>query len=187
MLRIDLRYIGAAAFLTAIALASCGGGGGTSGASSNPTGVIPTPTPAKTPTPTPCGGCTPTPVPTATPVSATINFSGSVNASWFQIVVLVNGSAMITGPSTTTPMPGTIPPGLTATFFTDLNLSGGVQTLPIGSCPTPTGTAQNNTTSIIYKGQVSGNISCPVAGSKTVKVLTDVKAIEAALGVTAGT
>jgi hypothetical protein len=181
MLRIDLRYLGAAAFLTAIALASCGGGGGSSGASSNPTGVIPTPTPAKTPTPTP------SPIGTPTPVSASIAFSGSVNASWFQIVLFVNGTAMITGPATQTPMPGTVPAATVMQFFTDLNNSGGVDKLPIGSCPTPTGTAENNTTTVAYMGKLSGNISCPVAGSKTVAVLKDVRAIELALGITAGT
>jgi hypothetical protein len=181
MLRIDLRYFGAAAFLTAVALASCGGGGGSSGASSNPTGVIPTPTPVKTPTPTP------SPVGTPTPVSATIAFSGSVNASWFVIVVFVNGSATITGPAPVTPIPGTVPPALTMQFFTDLNLSGPVDKLPIGTCPTPTGTTENNTTTVAYKGLVSGNIACPVSGSKTVQVLKDVRAIETALGVTAGT
>jgi hypothetical protein len=185
MQRFDLRYLGAAIFMAAIALSSCGGGGYSSGTSSNPSGVIPTPTPTRSPTPTPLpSGVTPTPVPTATPVTATIAFSGSVNSSWFQIVLQTNGTAMVTGPATGTPMPGMVPHAVTSQFFTDLNLSGGVKNLPIGTCPTPTNTAFNDTTTVTYLGQTSGNVACPASGSRTVQVYNDVKAVEQALGIT---
>jgi hypothetical protein len=185
MQRVDLRYFGAAAFAAAIALASCGGGGSTSGVQTNPSGVVPTPTPAKTPTPTPLpSGVTPTPKPTPSAVSATISYSGDVNFSFFTIVLQVNGSAMVTEPATQTPMPGTVPSSVTSTFFADLNATGGVQNLKIGTCPTPTGTAFNNTTTIAYLSQLSGNVQCPAPGSTTVKVLADVVAVEQALGIT---
>ncbi len=174
---LDLRLLLGVAFVTAIGVVSCGGGG-TSGASSNPSSLIPTPTPKATPTPTPLpSGVTPT------PTAATIFYSGSVEYSPFTIVLQVNGTAQITEPAAYTPLPGTVPSTTTKQFFKDLNTYGPVNKLTIGTCPKPTGTTYDDTTIVLYQSQTSGDVSCP-GSAGTTAVYNDVKNVELAVGIT---
>jgi hypothetical protein len=187
-MRVDLRPIGIAMFLAAIALASCNGYGSATGVQSNPTGLVPSSTPTgPTPTPTPSGPSpspsptpsgVPSPTPTASGRVADIIFSGSFQFGAYEIALFGNDVAIVTQSTGVTNQ--FVPPAVASQFWRNLGQNLPVDKIPVGTCPKPT-SAPTDVTTITYQDKTSGDVSCPGNNAKTKQLYSAVLAVEASL------